>query len=77
MKAKAYHVVNAGHLRSLEAVVTIQIGQGWQPLGGVYSAPKTPTSEPIWKIDMAGTGLTTAQDDAPTSTNWCQAMIKY
>lgn len=75
MKYKAYSVVNAGHLRTLEATVNLKLEEGWIPLGNVYSAPMEERVEPIFEITPEGGSLTTKGAERKTSTNWCQAMV--
>ena len=75
MKYKEYKVINAGHLRSIEAMVNLNLKKGWIPLGNVYSAPKDKTVEPIWEIGPDNDSLQASDKEFETSTNWCQAMI--
>jgi len=74
MKIKEYTVVNAGHLRTLEAIINLMLVDGWIPAGGIYSVPKTPTKEYVMQIGGDG-GLVVAGKMMDTDTNWCQAMI--
>lgn len=75
MKYKAYKVVNAGHLRTLEATVNLELVEGWIPLGNVYHAPKEKITEPIWRITEKGDSLEMSGAEAETDKNWCQAMV--
>ena len=75
MKYKAYTVVNAGHLRSLEAIVNLKLTKGWIPLGGVYSVSKEKRMEPIYEISGDGNSLEPTEKEYESTTNWCQSMV--
>ena len=71
---EGYIVVNAPHLRSLEAIVNIKMQDGWQPLGGVYSTYEKKKLAPLWIINDLGELET--KGERMSNKNWCQAMIK-
>jgi len=41
-----YKVINARHLRSLEAIVNLNIEDGWEPLGSLVCQPMPETCYP-------------------------------
>ncbi len=75
IKLKGYCVVNAGHLRTLEAIINLKIRDGWIPQGSVHSTPKPSQVDNVMQIDADGTGLEMTPAALETSTNWCQAMV--
>lgn len=71
-----YKVINAGHLRTLESIVNLNMRDGWVPTGGVYAVPKDREREHIWSISSDGEGTEPVGDAIETELNWCQAVIR-
>lgn len=74
MKAKAYQVINAWHLRGLEALVTrCIVVEGWEPIGGVHSVPAEKRMAPVYQLnpDMSIDN----ELELETDRLWFQAMV--
>lgn len=71
-----YKVVNADHLRSLEALVNLNILNGWTPSGGVFCHTTEPRESPIYELSSNKEEIFVAVSSAPTKVLWSQAMIK-
>lgn len=70
-----YEVVNARNLRSLEAVVTLKLRDGWELVGGVFGQAVESRGEVVWKISSDGRSIEPTGTEIVSSTNWCQAMV--
>ena len=71
---KTYKVLNAGHLRTLEALVNLNIRKGWKPQGSVFALKTQTSTVAILELSDCGKELVECAE-APTNTNWFQAMI--
>ena len=75
-KETTFIVINAENLRSLEAIVTLKLREGWELAGSIYSQPREePINSLIWSINNKGTGLTNDNETVKSVTNWCQPML--
>lgn len=70
----AYKVINAGHLRTLEALVNLNIRKGWKPHGSVFALKTHTSTAAILELSDCGTELVECIE-AKTNTNWFQAMV--
>lgn len=71
-----YKVINADHLRSLEAIVNFNILKGWVPCGGVFCKPIEPRESPIYQVSDDGKSIKVAVELSGTESLWSQAMIR-
>lgn len=73
-----YIVVNAQNLRSLEAIVTLKLREGWELAGSlVEQRREEPLSNSlVWRIDQETQSLKADETGIKSISNWCQPMIR-
>lgn len=71
---KEYKVLNARHLRTLEALVNLNVRKGWQPHGSVFALKTQTNTTMILALSDCGKELV-ERIEAESDTNWFQAMI--
>ncbi len=71
---KAYKVLNAGHIHTLEALVNLNIRKGWKPHGSVFALKTQTNTVAILELSDCGKELVECIE-AETYANWFQAMV--
>lgn len=70
----SYKVINAPHLRTLEALVNKNILEGWEPIGGVSATQTMQSVEPVMTL-MSDGSIQPCSDPIPSERIWTQAMV--